>query len=122
MKQRDRVRMISFNSKKKEENWLKEKYLLEQKIDKIQKELARKYTISTNTRKPHLTTSNTSFTNFPKPCQVCKLTQCRYDLTHELSFTISGAVETAFEQLNCNGLLDKAIGELNWKAEPPDET
>ena len=114
--------MISFNYEKKEESWLKEKYLLEQKIDKIQKELARKSTIFPNTKKPHLTTSITSLTNFPEPCQVCKLTECRYDLAHELAFTIIGAVETALEKLNCNGELEKVFGELNWKAEPPDET
>ena len=101
---------------------MKDKYILEQKVDKIQKELARKSTIYPNTRKPQLTTSRTSFTNFPEPCQVCKLTQCRYDLSHELSFTISGAVEAAFEKLNCDGVLEKAIGELYWKAEPPDQT
>ena len=114
--------MIYFNFKKQEENWLKEKYLLEQKIDKIQKELARKSNIFPNTRKPHLTTSITSLTNFPEPYQVCKLTECRYDLAHELSFTIIGAVETALEKLNCNGELEKVFGELNWKAKPPDET
>ena len=122
VKQRDRQRMISFNYKKKEDSWLKEKYLLEQKIDKIQKELDRKSTIFPNTKKPHLTTSITSLTNFPEPCQVCKLNECRYDLAHELSFTIRGAAETAIEKINCNRELEKVLGELNWKAEPPVET
>ena len=93
------------------------------KDDIIQlQELARKSTIFPNTKKPHLTTSITSLTNFPEPCQVCKLNECRYDLAHELAFTISGAVETALEKLNCNGELEKVFGELNWKAKPPDET
>ena len=72
-------------------------------------------------RKPNLTTS-TSFTNFPEPCQVCKLNQCQFDLTHQLSLAISGAVDKAFYELNSAGALDQVFSKFNCKIEPPDET
>ena len=71
-------------------------------------------------RRTNLTTS-TSYTNFPQPCQVCNLNQCQFDMAHQLSFAISEAVDKAFKEVNCNGLLEKAIDELNCKLKPPDD-
>ena len=76
--------------------------------------------LSSNIRKPNLTTS-TYLTNFPEPCQVCKKNQCQYDLTHQLSNSISKAIEKSFEELNSNGVLEKAIDKFNRKLEPPDD-
>ena len=80
------------------------------------------HNISPNARRMNLATSTTSVTNFPDPCKVCNSNQCQYDFSHQLYFTISGAIEKTFDDFNTNGVLEKAFDEMNMKMKPPDET
>ena len=64
-------------------------------------------TLVANPKYPNLT-SSTSFTNFPEPCSVCQENECSYNMSHQLSFSICGA-------------MDKAFAEAFNTKKPPDE-
>ena len=78
------------------------------------------FTKPPNTRRTNLATS-TSLTKFPEPCKVCNSNQCQYDLSHQLYYTISGAVDKTLQEFNRSGALEKAFGMTNLEEEPPDE-
>ena len=54
--------------------------------------------ISPSQSQPSLSISTNS-TNFPLPCQVCNLNECKYDLAHQLFFAVA-KMEKSFEDFN----------------------
>ena len=54
-------------------------------------------TLTQNPRHPNLT-SSTTFTSFPQPCTVCEMNQCQYNLSHLVSFNISGTMSKVFDE------------------------
>ena len=57
-----------------------------------------------------------------RSCKVCDLNQCQYNLSHQIYFSISGAIEKTMNEFNDNGTLEKAIDEAMLKVNPPDKS
>ena len=66
-------------------------------------------TLSANPSHPNLT-SSTTFTNFPQPCSVCEKNECHYNMSHQITFSISGAITKVFSE---------AFKEMKPPDEPP---
>ena len=54
-------------------------------------------TLTAYSRHPNLT-SSTFFTNFPEPCSVCQKNECHYNMSHQISYIIGGAITKGFTE------------------------
>ena len=54
-------------------------------------------TIPPSQSQPCLSLS-TTFSNYPFPCGVCNLNECKYDLAHQLSFAVTKSMEKSFDE------------------------